>query len=263
MELGLNGKVIFVAASSRGLGYGIAREAAREGARVVLGSRDQDALERAVRGIETESRGEAFGHSLDASSAASIRDWIDAGVARFAGLDGIVVNAGGPPAGGFESFDDDAWAAAFDLTLMSAVRMIRAAIPHMRANKGGSIVAITSGTVKEPVPILLMSNVMRSGVTSLVKTLSRELAPDGIRANTLVPGRIDTDRVKSLDERAAAAAGKTVDEVRREAGAGIPLGRYGSIEEFGKAGAFLLSDAAAYVTGESFVVDGGAARTVW
>ncbi|VAW32167.1 3-oxoacyl-[acyl-carrier protein] reductase [hydrothermal vent metagenome] len=150
-----------------------------------------------------------------------------------------------------------------NLTLLSSVRMIRAVLPHLRARGGGAILAVTSSSVKEPNDILLMSNVMRSGVTSLLKSLSRQLASEKIRVNNLIPGHIFTGRVQALDELRANKMGRTVAEERAWQEGQIPWGRYGRTEEFGRAGAFLLSDAASYITGETLIVDGGAMKTVW
>jgi len=263
MDLGLQNKVIMVAAASKGLGYGIAQAVAQEGAKVSIGSRTEADILAAAETLQRETGAETLGSVLDARDAASISGWVEATVAKFGRVDGLVVNAGGPPAGGFDDFDDEAWQAAFELTLMSSVRMIRAVLPHMRAQGGGSILAVTSSSVKEPIDILLLSNVMRSGVVSLLKSLSRELAPEQIRVNNLVPGRILTDRVKSLDAIGAKDAGRSVAEQQALQEGQIPWGRYGTIEEFGRAGAFLLSDAASYITGETLIVDGGSMKTVW
>ena len=149
------------------------------------------------------------------------------------------------------------------MNLMSAVRMIREVIPSMESRGGGSILTVTSSSVKEPIDVLILSNVMRSGVTSLVKSLSLQLATKNIRVNNLMPGRIDTDRVRSIDENQAKAAGISVEERKAQSRATIPLQRYGTIEDFGKMGAFLLSEAASYVTGSSIAVDGGSIKTVW
>ena len=262
MELGLKDKVIMVAAASKGLGYGIAQAVAQEGARVSIGSRTEADILAAAQKLHAETGAETLGSVLDARDPASITNWVEATVAKFGSVDGLVVNAGGPPAGGFDDFDDAAWQAAFELTLMSSVRMIRAVLPHLRT-RGGSILAVTSSSVKEPIDILLLSNVMRSGVVSLLKSLSRELAPEKIRVNNLVPGRILTDRVKSLDMLGAKSAGRSVAEQQAMQEKQIPWRRYGTIEEFGRAGAFLLSDAASYITGETLIVDGGAMKTVW
>ncbi len=263
MDLGLRGRVAMVAASSRGLGFGIARELAREGALVSIGSRTEADIFDAADLLAEETGTEVLPNILDASDPESIGLWLDNTVNVFGGVDMLVVNAGGPPAGSFDDFGDDDWQAAFELTLMSAVRMVRAVLPFMRTAGGGAILTITSCAVKEPIDFLLLSNVMRSGVASLAKSLSQQLAPENIRINNLLPGRIDTDRVRSLDALKAEQQDLSVEEVRAVNELGIPLRRYGTIEEFGRLGAFLLSDAASYITGQTIAVDGGAIRTVW
>lgn len=262
MNLQLQDKVIMIAASSRGLGYGIAEAVAREGARLSLGSRSAGAIQGAAAGIQQEFNTEARGYVLDAKEAKSIQNWIDSTLKDFGRIDGLVINAGGPPPGNFDKFDDNAWADAFELTLMSAVRMVRGVLPAMRKQRSGSILAITSSSIKEPIDNLILSNVLRSGVASLLKSLSFELAPDGIRVNNLVPGRIDTDRVRSVDKLNADKKGIPVEEQQRQQWGAIPLGRYGTIQETGNAAAFLLSDAASYITGTTIVVDGGKTRSI-
>lgn len=263
MELGLKDKVIMVAAASKGLGFGIAQAVAQEGATVSIGSRTEADIMAAAKKLHAETGAETLGTVLDARDPASIVNWVERTAAKYGRIDGLVVNAGGPPAGLFDDFDDAAWQAAFELTLLSSVRMIRAVLPHLRAQAGGSILAITSSSVKEPIDMLLMSNVMRSGVTSLLKSLSRQLASEKIRVNNLIPGRIFTGRVQALDELRAEKNERSVTEERAWQERQIPWGRYGRIEEFGRAGAFLLSDAASYITGETLIVDGGAMKTVW
>jgi 3-oxoacyl-[acyl-carrier protein] reductase len=245
------------------LGYGIAEAVAREGGHVSLASRTEADIIGAASRLRNEFNVKAHGYAFDASEGDSIIRWCTSTVADFGRIDGLVVNAGGPPAGKFDQFDDDGWAHAFELTLLSAVRMIRGVLPVMRTNQAGSILTITSTSFKEPNDLLLLSNVFRSGVVSLVKSLSRDLAGDGIRINNLVPGRIDTARVRSLDEIAAHKKGISTGEQKDVQEKSIPLGRYGTIQEFGKAGAFLLSDAAQYITGSTLIVDGGKTRTVW
>ena len=263
MDLNLGGKVMFIAGSSRGLGYGVARALAGEGAKLWMGSRTESDIREAANRLSDEYDADAMSHTLDASSADSITQWIRAGLDRFGRVDGLLVNAGGPPAGKFDDFDDVAWERAFNLTLMGAVRMIRGVLPAMRDRHSGSIAVVTSTSFKEPYEHLLLSNVMRSGVVSLIKSLSRDLAREGIRINNLVPGRMDTDRVEELDQGAANRKGISLEEQRREQQEGLPMGRYGTTEEFGRAAAFILSDAASYMTGATYLVDGGKTRTVW
>lgn len=263
MDLGLVDKVFLVAASSKGLGFGVADRLAAEGARVSLASRTAEDIEAAAHSIEERHGVKTRGYSLDLVDADSIAAWVTSTQEEFGGIDGLVVNAGGPPPGTFDTFNDDDWQKAYELTLMSSVRMIRGVLPMMRMQQKGTIVTITSISVKEPIDQLLLSNVFRSGVTSLVKSLSRDLAREGIRINNLVPGRMDTDRVRVLDDLAAEKDGLSPAEVRAVESGAIPLGRYGTIEEFGNVAAFLLSDAASYINGATLLVDGGLTRTVW
>lgn len=260
MDLGLKGKVALVAAASKGLGFATAQALAREGARVSICSRSAIDIQAAATTLAAETGAEMLGIACDLSSADSINAWIAETVTRWGVVDALLVNNGGPPAGMFKDFDDAQWQAAFELTLMSSVRMIRAVIPHM-AN-GGSILTITSSSVQEPIERLILSTVMRSGVAALVKALADELAGSGIRVNNLIPGRIDTERVAQLDESAAKRLNISVEEVKQRSLAKIPLGRLGTPAEFGTAAAFLLSPAAQYITGASLRVDGGALRSI-
>lgn len=252
-----------VAASSKGLGFGIARELAKNDATVCIASRTKIEIETTAEILRNETGAIVHASVFDAANGTSIDKWISEVKGKFNRIDGLLVNAGGPPPGNFDDFSDDDWEVAFHLTLMSAVRLIRGVLPSMREIGEGSILTITSMSVKEPVNQLILSNVFRSGVTSLVKSLSNELAPENIRVNNLMPGRIDTDRVKSLDKNSAEKTGKTLDDIKKQNEAKIPVGRYGTVEEFGKAGAFLLSPAASYITGVSLAVDGGILKTVW
>ena len=257
MELNIEGKVFMIAASSKGLGFGIARELALNGATVCMASRTKDEVEAAAENLRKETGATVHASVFDASDPTSIHGWIEEVKGAFERIDGLVVNAGGPPPGSFDDFSDAEWQSAFELTLMSAVRLIRGVLPSMRSGGGGSIVTITSLSVKEPINSLLLSNVFRSGVASLVKSLANQLAAENIRVNNLIPGRIDTDRVKSLDKGLAEKHNIPAEKVRQQNESVIPLRRYGTIDEFGKAGAFLLSEAASYITGASLTVDGG------
>lgn len=261
MNLNISDKVFMVAASSKGLGYGIARELAQNGAVVCLASRNRSHVEEAAQTLRNETNGNVHASVFDAADAASIAAWAAEIKNVYGRLNGLVVNAGGPKPGNFDDFNDDDWQEAFNLTLMSAVRLIRETLPLFRAGGGGSILTVTSLSIKEPVDGLLLSNVFRSGVASLVKSLANELAKDNIRVNNIIPGRIDTDRVKSLDQNLAVKKGLSAGEVKKQLESTIPLGRYGTATEFGKAGAFLLSEAASYITGASLAVDGGMIRS--
>jgi 3-oxoacyl-[acyl-carrier protein] reductase len=261
MDLGLKDKVILVAAASKGLGFGVARAVAREGARVSMCSRDAAAIKAAGDTLAKETGAPILAMACDVSSGAALQGWIDASAQRWGGqIDGLLINAGGPPAGLFKELSDAQWQAAFELTLLSAVRMARSVLPYMK--QGGSILVSTSSSVKEPIERLALSTVMRAGLAGLIKTLADELAGDKIRVNNLIPGRIDTDRVTQLDQNTAAKTGQTFEAVRKQTVAKIPLQRLGNIDEYGAAAAFLLSPAAAYITGATLRVDGGAMRSI-
>ncbi len=263
MDLNLKDKVIMVAAASKGMGYATALACAREGAIVSMASRDGDAIEAAAARIREETGAHVKAYVFDAADGDSIARWAAQTKRDLGPASGLLINAGGPPTGQFDSFSDADWQKAYELTLLSAVRMIRAVLPDMRAAGGGSILVITSSSVKEPIDILLLSNVMRSGVTALAKSLSQELGPDNIRVNTMLPGKIDTDRLRGTNAAQAQKRGVSVEEFNSEMASGIPLRRFGDAEETGRACAFLLSDAASYITGVSLAVDGGMIKTVW
>jgi len=251
-----------VAGASRGLGYAVARALAAEGVRVSMSSRDAQKIADAGARVSAETYADTLAMPVDVRSAESLAEWQAKTIAKFGGVDLLYVNAGGPPAGTVLSFDDAQWTAAFELLVLSAVRMVRLAVPSMKARGGGAIVVATSSAVKEPIPNLALSNVVRSSVAALAKTLANELAGDRIRVNHLLPGRIDTDRVRELDTIRANATGVAVDDVKAAHAKTIPLGRYGEPHEFASAALFLFSDAARYITGASLQVDGGLVKSV-
>lgn len=263
MNLQLAGKVIMVAAGSKGLGFGIAQACAQEGAIVSVASRSQANVDAALERLAEAGAAAVHGATIDARNKESIEAWTASVLATYGRIDGLVINAGGPPAGRFDDFEEADWYNAFELTLMSAVRMVGAVLPTMRKQKQGAILTVTSLSIKEPIDTILLSNVMRSGVVSLVKSLSKDLAKEGIRVNNLVPGNIYTDRIVNLNNFRAQSLGIPVEKVQAKSEARIPVGRYGTIEEFGSAGAFLLSDAASYISGATLVVDGALSKTVW
>lgn len=254
MDLGLTDQRYLVCGASRGLGAAVARSLAAEGARVALAARASDDLQ----AVAANTRGTAVVADLSSSDgpATAVRD----AVAALGGLDGLLVNSGGPPAGTFDETSEDAWRQAIDGTLLSTIRVIREALPHLREGRDPAIAIILSSSVREPIPALITSNVIRPGLAGLVKTLVGEIAP--IRINGLAPGRFGTDRIKQLDAKRAADQGTTVEEVGRQTLARIPLGRYGDPEELGRVAAFLLSPAASYLTGVIVPVDGGMIRSL-
>ncbi len=228
-----------------------------------IGSRSPDAVADAAERITRETGAEVLATPVDVQNGDHLAAWCDRTIQKFGGVDLLFVNTGGPPAGSALSFDDAAWTSAFDLLVLSAVRMVRLAVPSMRARGGGAIVMSTSSAVKEPIPNLALSNVIRASVAAMSKTLANELAADHIRVNHLMPGRINTNRVRHLDAIKSKNTGQSVEEVRAAFEKSVPLGRYGEPLEYGQAAAFLFSDAARYITGASLQVDGGLIKSVF
>lgn len=265
MDLSVTGKVYMIAGASRGLAYAIAKVLVQDGANVSIASSNLQAINSAAAQLQELALGDAkvLACECDVTDPLAISAWHRKTIEQFKGLDGLVVNAGGPPPGNFDSFDDDqAWQSAFELTLLSAVRLIRTVLPDLRARGAGSILTMTSSSVKEPIDYLLLSNVMRSGVTSLAKSLSQQLASENIRVNNLVPGIIETDRITALATAQSQAKGITVEQQKDNMQSLIPMGRFGQADEFGRAGAFLLSPAASYISGSTLVVDGGSMKSI-
>ncbi len=262
MNLGLQDKVALVTAASRGLGRAVAMELAREGARVAICARQEGPLSEAADAIRQTTGAEILAVPADVSDPQGVERVVEATLSRFGRIDILVTNAGGPPPGRFLDFTPADWEAAVQLTLMSVVRLCYAVVPTMRAQKSGSIVAMTSVSVKQPLPNLILSNSLRLAVVGLVKTLADELAPDGIRVNAVCPGWTKTERVEQLLRDRAARNGTSVEEEEAKITAAIPLGRMATPEEFARAVAFLSSPAASYITGISLLVDGGLYRGV-
>jgi 3-oxoacyl-[acyl-carrier protein] reductase len=262
MELELTGRVALVTAASKGLGRATATRLAAEGARVMVSSRGAEQLARTAAEIAGETGAQVESCPADVSDAADLDRLLRETRERLGGVDVLVNNAGGPPPGGFDALDDEQWYRAHDLNLMSTVRLVRAVLPHMREQGWGRIVTIASSSIKQPIENLLLSNTYRVALLGLAKSLAIEVAPSGILVNTVGPGRIATDRVATLDANRAQQAGISVEEVRAQAEKGIPLGRYGTAEEFGRVAAFLVSGANTYLTGQHFLVDGGMVRAI-
>ncbi len=261
MDLGLNGKRALVLGASRGLGYAVALTLAREGCKVAVNSRSEANVTAAAQNIASETGTQAVGLAGDVGEAATAAKLVEAAVSALGGsgqgLDILVTNAGGPPAGAFESFDEAVWQKAVDLSLMSHVRAIRAALPYLRKSGAASVLTITSYSVKQPIPNLVLSNSVRAATVGLTKSLALELGRDGIRFNSILPGWTETERVVELMTARAKANGTTVEQETAKQSQDSPLGRMGDPQEFANAAAFLVSPAASYITGVMLNVDGG------
>ena len=260
MDLLLTNKRAAVAASSGGLGFAIARALGAEGCRVGICGRDGFRIERAAASIRDETRAEVVPAVVDVSEPDATTAWLDGLAASWDGLDLVVANAGGPPPGRFVETRAKDWDAAYRLTLRSAMELAAAARPHL--GPGSAVLFMTGPVVRQPVGTLVLSGIMRSGVAALAKSLADEWAPAGIRVNHLIPGRIGTERVAALDADTAQRRGVSLEEARAGYEAQIPLGRYGATEELARAAVFLLSPAAAYITGATLNVDGGMIRSI-
>jgi 3-oxoacyl-[acyl-carrier protein] reductase len=257
MDLGLKDCKAFVAGASRGLGLACAKALAGEGARVFVCARDARAIARAAAEIG------AAGHAAaDVSRAPEVTRVMAEALAALGGLDCLVTNAGGPPTAPFDKAGDGDWDVAYQLNLMSAVRLIREALPALKASGRGRIVNLTGYGVKEPISDLVVSDSIRAGVTVMAKTIASDLAPFGITVNNIAPGPILTDRITEIFSARARSAGTAPDELLRRFAQTIPVRRLGRPEEIGDLCAYLCSPQAGYLTGQTIVVDGGINRSI-
>lgn len=254
MDLGLSDRVYIVTGATRGLGRASAEALVSDGARVVVSSRSEEAVRTTVEAL---GPGSAQGLALDNADPDTPSQLVEAALHRFGRLDGALVSVGGPPAGSVLDVSDDAWRAAFDSVFLGAVRLGRT-IGSALGDAGGALAFVLSSSVRSPIAGLAVSNGLRPGLAMVVKQLADELGPRGVRAVGLLPGSVETDRLREL----AVAAGRDPDEAKAAASATIPLRRYGRPEEFGRVAAFVLSPAASYLTGLMIPVDGGALRTL-
>jgi 3-oxoacyl-[acyl-carrier protein] reductase len=253
MNLGLKNKVAIVLGASKGLGKACAKALASEGVKVVIGSRDEKILKETALELEKETGSEILAISTDVTISKDLENIVARTLEKFGRIDILVNNAGGPPAGKFESFGDKEWQAAFETNLLSAIRLTRLVIPHMRAVGSGRIINSVSVAVKQPMDNLILSNSIRAGVVGMAKTLSQELAPDNITVNNVCPGLFLTQRIKDLYQD---------EEKMKNAIKDIPMGRLGDPEELASLVAFLASEKASYITGATIQIDGGMCRSL-
>jgi 3-oxoacyl-[acyl-carrier protein] reductase len=263
VDLGIQNRVALVGASARGLGLATAHRLAAEGCRVAICDKDADALDDAKSELDAaypSTEIDAF--AVDLMQADAIDDLVRQVNERFGSVDILVTNAGGPPPGSFDDATDEAWERAYSLTFLSAVRMIRAVLPHMRERRWGRIINFTSRALKEPIPNLMISNAVRLAVGGMAKTLAAEVAPFGITVNNLLPGPTATDRQLQLIAARAERDGVTSEQAEAAIVKDIPIGRLADPDEQAAVAAFLASEPARYITGVSLLVDGGAVRAL-
>lgn len=260
MDLGLKDKVAVVTAASKGLGKASALAFAKEGAKVTICARSE-LIDSTAGEIRQEGNGEVLAVRADVTKQADIDRLIEQTLEAYGQIDVLVINAGGPPAGEFLDFTPDDWEAAVNLTLMSAVRLCYGVLPHMLARNSGSIVAIESISVKQPVKNLILSNAIRMAVIGMLKSMANEFGSEGIRINSINPTFTRTGRVEQLLVNRAAKSGLSIDEEAAKIKSDIPLGRMGEVEEFGRTVAWLASPAASFIHGQALMFDGGATKT--
>lgn len=257
MDLQLKDKIALVTGSSRGLGFATALALAREGARLIINGRNPETLSEAASRIKRETHTEVYPVPGDVTQKTFPGELINAIQVSMGGLDILVANAGGPPSGPFESFDDTAWQKAIDLSFMSQVRLIRAALPLLRQSSTPSVLTITSFSVKQPIPNLVLSNSIRAATVGLTKTLALELGGENIRFNSILPAWTETERVFELMRYRAQINHTSLEEELQKISRESPMGRLCTPEEFGRVAAFMVSPAASFMTGVMLTLDGG------
>jgi 3-oxoacyl-[acyl-carrier protein] reductase len=263
MDLGIRGRVAIVAAASSGLGKAAAMDLAAEGARVVISARGEERLHSAADEIRSVTGTEVLAIAGDVTNEEHVRKLVSDAKKKLGTVDILVANAGGPPAGFFDDFDAQHYREAVELNLISTINLCREAVPHMRERGWGRIVAITSIAAKQPVENLILSNTARAGVLGFMKSLSQQIAADGITVNTLCPGYHLTERLKSLSSSIAKNEGVSVEDVYARWAAATPMKRIGDPKEFAAVVAFLCSERASYLTGAVIQIDGGAYRALF
>lgn len=262
MDLGVRDRVALVVGGSSGLGRAVARELLREKARVVIAARHDGRLRDAAETLRRETGGQIATISADVTRPEDVDRMVEETVERWGRLDIVLANAGGPRGGTFESVSPEQFEHGLQLNLMSTVRLAQSAVPHMKRRRWGRFIALTSVSVRRPLPGLIVSNTARIGVVGFVKTMASELAPYGILCNVVAPGFMKTRRIEELAAERADEHGTTPGEVIRELESQIPLGRMGQPEELAALVAFLASERASYITGTTITVDGGFVQAV-
>ena len=263
MDLGLKGKSVIVMAGSKGLGKATALEFAAERANVVIGSRNEEELKKTIAEIKEQTNNPNISYQVcDVTKVDDIKNLVAFAAEKNGGVDVLINNAGGPPAGGFDQFTDEQWQKAYELNLLSYIRAIREVLPFMRKQGSGHILNFASSSIKQSLDNLLLSNTFRAGIVGLAKGLSQEFSKDNILINTLGPGRIATDRLAELDHMRADKLGQNYEELKSATEKSIPMGRYGRPDEFAKQAVFLCSGANTYVTGQTLLVDGGLVKAL-
>jgi 3-oxoacyl-[acyl-carrier protein] reductase len=257
METGLKGKVVLVAGASQGMGRACADAFAAEGAIVAMCARTDKTLQAASADVRKRSRAEVFAKALDVSDPALVKTFVTEVAHKFGGVDVCVANAAGPPPKTFLHISDEDWQSAFAMNFMSVVYLAREVIPHMQKKRWGRIITITSTSVRQPIPDLVLSSAIRPAVVGLVKTLAGEFGKDGITCNNVAPGYTATERLAEVAGPRARAAGVSEEEIRARWAADVPLRRLGKPEEIADAILWLASERAAYITGQTLLVDGG------
>jgi len=262
MDFGIKGRRALVLASSRGLGLGVATALVAEGADVAITGRSAERLEAAAARLNASGPGRAVALPLDFAAPDAVEILVRESLAKLGGVDILVNNTGGPPPGPVSKVADETWTAQFDMMVRKVISITGALVPAMIERRWGRVLTLASTSVIEPIPYLGISNTLRSALVGWSKSLASEIAPSGVTVNMLLPGRIQTERVDELDRANAAASGKTAEAVAEASRASIPLGRYGTVEEFADVATFLVSQRASYVTGTIIRCDGGATRSI-
>ncbi|HOJ37832.1 MAG TPA: SDR family oxidoreductase [Ignavibacteriales bacterium] len=262
MDLGLRNKIAVVTGASKGIGKGIAKQLLQEGATVIVSSSNDENLQQTYRELNVLFDDKVYAKKCDVNNSADVESLVSSVIEKFKKIDILVINYGGPKPGYFLDFDEDYWDKAYNQLLKSVIKLTKLVIPIMIENQWGRILTVTSSAVKQPIDNLILSNTFRSGVTAYNRTLSNQVAKYGITINNIAPGYIFTERIESLIKNRMATEGKSYDEIVKAITSEIPAGRIGTVEELASLATFICSEQASYITGQTFVVDGGRIKSL-